>query len=178
MNKPTTNKEVVMKHLVITVIGKDRPGLVETLSDTIYQNHGNWLASSLSKLAGQFAGILQIEVAEQYLPVLSQTLSKIDELQIHIVEDDSKAVPVTTLHSLTVTGNDRLGIVKEVTAKLNQLGINIDKLKTNTQSAPNWGYPLFTANFQLELPSELELEVVQEELEKLADDLNIDIDEN
>lgn len=167
-----------MKHLVITVIGKDRPGLVEALSDTVYQNHGNWLASSLSKLAGQFAGILQVEVADQYIPVLSQALSKIDALQIHVVEDDSKTIPVTSLHHLTVTGNNRLGIVKEVTTKLNQLGVNINKLKTDTQSAPNWGYPLFTANFQLELPSELEVEVVQEELEKLADDLNIDIDDN
>ena len=79
-----------MKHLVITVIGKDRPGLVETLSDTIYQNNGNWLASSLSKLAGQFAGILQVEVASQYVPVLNQALSHIDGLQIHIVEDENK----------------------------------------------------------------------------------------
>lgn len=165
-----------MKHLIITIIGKDRPGLVETLSDTVYQNHGNWLASSLSKLAGQFAGILQIEVAAQYIPVLSQTLSQIDELQIHIVEDESKSAPAIALHHLTVTGNDRPGIVKDVTTQLNQLGININKLRTDTQSAPNWGYPIFTAHFQLELPSEIGLEVIQEELEKLADDLTVDID--
>lgn len=167
-----------MKHLVITVVGKDRPGLVETLSDTVYQNHGNWLASSLSKLAGQFAGILQIEVATQYVPLLSQALANIADLQIHIVEDDSKVVPTTTLHHLIVTGNDRLGIVKEVTGKLTELGVNINKLKTDTQSAPNWGYPIFTAEFQLELPAELQLDVVQDELEKLADDLNIDLDEH
>ncbi|MCW8328008.1 amino acid-binding protein [Photobacterium sp. SDRW27] len=164
-----------MKHLIITVIGKDRPGLVEVLSDTVYQNHGNWLASSLSKLAGQFAGILQVEVASQYIPVLGQALSHIDELQIHIVEDESKSAPSIALHYLTVTGNDRPGIVKEVTRQLNQLGININKLKTDTQSAPNWGYPIFTAHFQLELPSELNLGVIQEELEKLADDLTVDI---
>ncbi|UXI00740.1 glycine cleavage system protein R [Photobacterium sp. TY1-4] len=167
-----------MKHLVITVIGKDRPGLVETLSETVYQNHGNWLASSLSKLAGQFAGIVQVEVATQYVPLLSRALADIADLQIHIVEDDSKVVPITTLHHLTVTGNDRLGIVKEVTGKLKELGININKLKTDTQSAPNWGYPIFIADFQLELPAELQLDTVQDELEKLADDLNIDIDDN
>ncbi|MEJ2764322.1 ACT domain-containing protein [Photobacterium sp. MCCC 1A19761] len=167
-----------MKHLVITVIGKDRPGLVETLSETVYQNHGNWLASSLSKLAGQFAGIVQVEVATQYVSLLSRALADIADLQIHIVEDDSKAIPITTLHHLTVTGNDRLGIVKEVTGKLKELGININKLKTDTQSAPNWGYPIFIADFQLELPAELQLDIVQDELEKLADDLNIDIDDN
>ncbi|MDX1302515.1 glycine cleavage system protein R [Photobacterium sp.] len=167
-----------MKHLIITVIGKDRPGLVELLSDTVYQNNGNWLSSSLSKLAGQFAGILQIEVAPQHIPELSKALSHIDELQIHIVEDQSQALPSLTLHQLTVTVNDRPGIVKEVTTLFNQLGINIHKLKTDTQSAPNWGYPIFKAHFLLELPANLELGFVQQELEKLADDLTIDIDDS
>ncbi|WP_299015678.1 ACT domain-containing protein [uncultured Photobacterium sp.] len=167
-----------MKHLIITVIGKDRPGLVEMLSDIVYQNNGNWLSSSLNKLAGQFAGILQIEVASQYIPILSNALSQIDELQIHIVEEDTADAPAIALHNLTITGNDRPGIVKDVTTKLNQLGININRIKTDTQSAPNWGYPIFTARFQLELPDDIELEVVQDSLEKLADDLTVDIDDN
>ncbi|ELR65289.1 ACT domain protein [Photobacterium marinum] len=167
-----------MKHLIITVIGKDRPGLVELLSDTVYQNNGNWLSSSLSKLAGQFAGILQVEVASQYIPLLKNALSQINELQIHIVEDDNSNAPATALHNLTVTGNDRPGIVKDVTARLNQLGININKLKTENQSAPNWGYPIFTAHFQLELPQGLELDVVQDSLEQIADDLTVDMDDN
>lgn len=166
-----------MKHLVITVIGNDRPGLVEALSDAVYQNHGNWLASSLTKLAGQFAGILQVEVASQYIPVLKKALTQIDGLQIHIVEDENQTAPAITLYHLTVTGNDRPGIVKDVTTQLNKMGVNINKLKTDTQSAPNWGYPIFTAHFQLELPPGLDLEAIQYALEQLADDLNVDIDD-
>ena len=167
-----------MKHLIITVIGQDRPGLVETLSDTVYQNQGNWLSSSLSKLAGQFTGILQVEVADQYVGVLSNALTQLDDLQVQIVEEESKNLPTSVVHHLLVTGNDRSGIVKDVTTKLNQLGINIHKLKTQSDSAPNWGYPIFSARFQLELPSDLSIEYVQEELEKIADDLTIDIDDN
>ena len=167
-----------MKHLIITVIGQDRPGLVETLSDTVYQNQGNWLSSSLSKLAGQFTGILQVEVADQYVGVLSNALTQLDDLQVQIVEEESKNLPTSVVHHLLVTGNDRSGIVKDVTTKLNQLGINIHKLKTQSDSAPNWGYPIFSARFQLELPSDLNIEYVQEELEKIADDLTIDIDDN
>lgn len=166
-----------MKHLVITIIGKDRPGLVELLSDMVYQNNGNWLSSRLSKLAGQFAGILQIEIGKQHIKALRQTLEQIDELQIHIVEDKSQALLLPVLHHLTVTVNDRPGIVKEVTAQLSQLGINIHKLKTHTQSAPNWGYPIFLAHFQLSLPAGIELSFVQQKLEMLADDLTVDIDE-
>ncbi|UGA53928.1 glycine cleavage system protein R [Vibrio sp. VB16] len=167
-----------MKHLIITVIGKDRPGLVELLSDSVYQNNGNWLSSRLSKLAGQFAGILQIEIDEQHIKALRQALDQIEELQIHIVEEKSQALSSPVLHYLTVTVNDRPGIVKEVTAQLNQLGINIHKLKTHTQSAPNWGYPIFLAHFQLSLPDDIELSFVQQKLEMLADDLTVDIDES
>ncbi|CAG19140.1 glycine cleavage system protein R [Photobacterium profundum] len=166
-----------MKHLIITIIGKDRSGLVELLSDTVFQNNGNWLSSSLSKLAGQFAGILQVEVAPEDMPQLSAALAKIDELQIHIVEEAKKAAPVPVLHQLTVTGNDRPGIVKEVTTLLSQLNININILETETQSAPNWGYPIFIANFQLEIPANIDLDIIQDELEKLADDLTVDIED-
>lgn len=167
-----------MQHLIITIIGKDRTGLVETLSDTVYHNHGNWLSSSFSQLAGQFAGILQVEVAEQHVALLSHALNNIPSLQVLIVENESNTPPASTLHNLVVTGNDRMGIVKDVTAKLHQLGININKLKTDSHSAPNWGYPIFTADFQLELPNELTIDTVQEALEQIADDLTIDIDNN
>ncbi|MGF1688133.1 amino acid-binding protein [Photobacterium japonica] len=167
-----------MKHLIITVIGKDQPGLVDTLSDAVYQHRGNWLSSSFSKLAGHFAGIVQVEVANNDIATLRQALNALNGLQVQIVEDDSHTPVTTTLHSLLVTGNDRAGIVKDVTAKLHELGININKLKTDSHSAPNWGYPIFTAAFQLELPAPLTLEQVQDALEAIADDLTIDIDNN
>lgn len=166
-----------MKHLVITVIGQDRPGLVGALSDTVYQHKGNWLGSSMSKLAGQFAGILQVDIPEESVKPLRQAMSKLDGLNIHIAEDTKLTAPPALLQLLTVTGNDRSGIVKEVTTRLGELGINIHKLKTDTHSAPNWGYPIFTAWFELEIPAELAVSTVQQQLESLADDLTIDFEE-
>jgi len=105
--------------------------------DTVYQNHGNWLQSSLSQLSGQFAGIIQLEIEPHHIMQLSQALSQIDELQIHIVEAQSQKTVSFDNYLLQVTGNDRPGIIKEVTAHLTQLGINIIKLTSQTQSAPN-----------------------------------------
>ena len=51
-------------NLVLTVIGDDKPGLVEALSQAIANNSGNWLESSMSHLAGKFAGILRVSVAD------------------------------------------------------------------------------------------------------------------
>nr|WP_087025291.1 ACT domain-containing protein [Thaumasiovibrio subtropicus] len=164
-----------MKHLVISVIGQDSPGLVDTLSDTVFQHHGNWLASSLTQLAGQFAGILQISVEEQYEAALITALKSQQAFHIHVV-DGNETPPAEQTIALTVSGNDRRGIVNQVSHLLGQNGINISKLKTETKSAPAWGYPLFYAYFQLETKTEIDLDEIQSQLEQLADDLTIDFD--
>ena len=38
--------------LVMTVMGEDRPGLVEALARTVSERGGNWLESRMSHLAG------------------------------------------------------------------------------------------------------------------------------
>ena len=48
--------------LILTVIGDDRPGLVERLSSVVSQHQGNWLESSMSHLSGKFAGIVRMHV--------------------------------------------------------------------------------------------------------------------
>ena len=43
--------------LVVTVMGTDRPGLVEALSKALTAHHGNWLESRIAGLGGRLAGI-------------------------------------------------------------------------------------------------------------------------
>ena len=61
--------------LVLTVIGKDRPGLVEELAATIAAHQGNWLDASMSQLAGQFAGIVQVAAPVLQVEPLRQALN-------------------------------------------------------------------------------------------------------
>ncbi|RLM48637.1 glycine cleavage system protein R, partial [Halobellus sp. Atlit-31R] len=56
-----------MDHLVLTVIAPDQPGLVDRIAQCIATHGGNWLESRMSRMAGQFAGILKVAVpAEGY----------------------------------------------------------------------------------------------------------------
>ncbi len=48
--------------LVVTVIGNDRPGIVERLSEVVLGAGANWEESRMARLAGKFAGILRISV--------------------------------------------------------------------------------------------------------------------
>ena len=54
----------MQSQLVMTVIGKDRTGLVESLSRLIEDNGGSWLESRMCRLGGEFAGILRVQVPE------------------------------------------------------------------------------------------------------------------
>ena len=75
-------------YLVLTIIGEDRPGIVESLAEIISDHSGNWLESSMSQLAGKFAGILRVSVKEDKCEALInslENLSKNLKLSIHIV---------------------------------------------------------------------------------------------
>ena len=48
--------------LVLTVIGPDRTGLVQSVAERITAVGGNWEESRMARLAGQFAGILRVTV--------------------------------------------------------------------------------------------------------------------
>jgi len=53
-----------MTDVVVTLLGPDRPGLVEMVAGIIAGHGGNWLESRMSRLAGKFAGILRAELPE------------------------------------------------------------------------------------------------------------------
>jgi len=54
-----------MNHLIISCIGPDKTGLVDTLSKIISKHEGNWQVSSLHHLSGFFAGVIEIAVASE-----------------------------------------------------------------------------------------------------------------
>jgi glycine cleavage system regulatory protein len=76
---------------------------------------------------------------------------------------------------MTLLGNDRSGIVREITALLSKQGVNLERLSTDVRPAPMSGDPLFSAEALLQVPSSLSLEVLQESLETLADDLMVEL---
>ena len=106
------------RSLVLTVIGDDRPGLVGRLATTISAHQGNWLESSMSHLAGKFAGILRVEVAEQDAAELTTALAALPDLRVIAESSDAAPVPAAGRRfTLSLVGHDRIGIVREVTGQ-------------------------------------------------------------
>lgn len=164
--------------LVLTVLGDDRPGLVESLSYAIATHGGNWLESRMARLAGKFAGILRASVPQANAEALTQALRGLEAQGLRVMLDwSSAAAPGRDYRWLTLDliGTDRPGIIRDISQVLAWRGINIDELNTEYTSAPMSGEMLFKATAQLRVPLDVTLTELQENLERLAHDLMVDI---
>jgi len=162
--------------LVLTAIGDDRPGLVETLSTAISRHQGNWLESSMSHLAGKFAGIVSIRLPAEQLDPLKQTLAGLNGLRV-VAEDSTATVGEKGNRrlKLSLVGHDRIGIVREVSQVLARHAINVEALSTHTASAPMSAEILFHATAELTASPQLDSRTLTSELEQLSNDLMVDI---
>jgi glycine cleavage system regulatory protein len=165
--------------VVFTFIGADKPGLVQKLAHTVGSHGGNWLESRMSELAGQFAGIVQVEVAPAKLPGLRAALQALSGEELTIVVATNKVVGIgaDSRHlRLSILGNDRPGIVREVTAALASRQINVREMDTTITSAPMTGEPLFEAVAEIQVPWSLDLDELNDQLDVIADTLTVEID--
>jgi glycine cleavage system regulatory protein len=164
--------------LVLTVLGEDRPGLVEALSHIIAAHEGNWLESRMAHLAGQFAGILRASVPEGNAAALLTALQGLTAhgLQVVVARSTTEALtPEARWLTLDLVGNDHPGIIRDLAHTLAQCGINIDELQTACTSAPMTGVMLFKATARLRVPWEVVVTDLRSTLEQLAHDLMVDI---
>jgi glycine cleavage system regulatory protein len=164
--------------LVMTVIGPDRPGLVDAISGLVTAHGGNWLESRMSRLGGQFAGILRVEVPGENQPTLVHALEALRarDLSLVIVPDQGETggteTPQTTLE---IVGQDRPGIVRQISHALAAHQVNVEDLHTECDSAPMTGETLFKARAKLHIPAACNLAALRADLERIAADLMVDL---
>lgn len=167
-----------MTSLVLTVIAPDKPGLVEQLSQTIASHGGNWLESSMSRLAGKFAGILIVSVAADQSEALQSALQSLESQGLKVVVERSQEHPNETQGSsisLELIGHDKPGIVRDISQALNRFNINVERLTTELVSGSMSAEELFKAEADLTVPANVDLDDLQQSLEDIASDLMVDI---
>lgn len=175
MANPPASQPVTM---VLTVLGDDRPGLVGQLSSLISHYGGNWLESSMAQLAGKFAGIVRIDVPAAEAQTLRTELEGLRDLKITCDLATSPAAETPERNrrlKLSLVGHDRPGIVREVSAVLARFTVNVERLDTRVASAPMSADPLFHADAELTATSSLDTTALTQELERLSNDLMVDI---
>jgi glycine cleavage system regulatory protein len=167
-----------MISLVMTILGPDRPGVVESLARLVTECGANWLESRMAHLAGQFAGIVHVEVEPEHADNLIAALRQLDDQGLTVIVQKDSGEPLAAAFAplvLDVMGNDRPGIVHEVSRVLADRQVNVEEFLTACVSAPMSGGKLFRATARLRLPAGLSVHQLQQALEQIAHDLMVDI---
>ena len=163
--------------LVLTIVGPDRPGLVNLLSDCAGTHGANWLASRMANLAGQFAGIVCLEIADSRIEALERALREFQTQGLHVTTVRGAAGTTAKMRrlNLELVGQDRPGIVRDISGALAQRGVSIEELVTDCVSGSMSGETLFRARAQLQVPAQVQTLELRRALENLANDLMVDV---
>ena len=164
--------------VVITLIGRDRKGLVESVASVVTEHGGNWLESRMCRLGGEFAGIVRIQVPKKREQGLAESLEGLRANGLTVVVRPDEAPPCVHGKGLAVVelvGHDRPGIVHQISATFAAHGCNVEELETECVSAPMSGEMLFKAMARLQIPESCVVSELRNELEKVAADLVVDI---
>jgi glycine cleavage system regulatory protein len=162
--------------LILTVIGDDRPGIVEQLSDQVLAAGGNWEGSRMARLAGKFAGILRVTVDDDDADALTARLTTFNpDLTVVVERSGDRAEHLSRTLRLELLGNDHPGIVRDISRVLAQHRVNVEELETDITSAPMSGETLFRARALLRTPPSVTLDWLRSRLEALAGELMVDL---
>jgi len=168
----------MLANLVMTVISPDRPGLVEMLAGRVARHGGNWLESRMCRLGGQFSGIVRAEIPTTKIDELSQALRTLEaegiRIHLHVEKADRPSV-AGTLAQLSFVGQDRPGILLQISSALASQHVNVEELASERISAPMDGSMLFQARATVLLPPDLSVASLRGGLEKIASDLMVDV---
>ena len=173
-----TEEPLMNTSIVLTIMADDQPGIIQAVSTVLHKHGGSWTQSSMSSLAGQFAGILLVSLPSEHSVACQQELQGLKAQGLHVIahiSDKTDQTEKTGEYVLDLVGNDRQGIVHDITTILANHNVNVRGLETVVEAASMGGAELFRARAELSVPTSTDIDVLANELEDLANDLMVDI---
>lgn len=167
----------IKQYLVISALGKDRPGIVKNLTRPITDAGANIIDSRMTILGGEFAILMMVEGGwdtiaklETQLPALQEKL----DLTIMSRRTDAQAPSNTLAYAVNVVSIDHPGIVNQLAEFFSMRNINIQDLYTDSYNAAHTGTPMFTANLTINIPAGQSIARLRDEFYDFCDRLNLD----
>ena len=166
-----------MKSILISVLGDDKPGLLDSLSEIIVSNDGDWIESNMSTVEAKFAGILRVNVPAKNAKKLIKELTS-SKLGLQIACEET--VPVThsdyKSYNIELIGQNHVGIINKLSHVLTyELKANVEGIKTEIIDASMSGEQLFKAQITLHLPKSVDERPIKDKLELIADEMMVEI---
>jgi len=164
--------------LVVSIVGADRHGIVSSLAERAERFGANWAASRMTKLANEFAGTVHFEVPRGNADALAAALRGLESsgLQVVIARSDGAHTPSSLrVVELELVGEDRVGIVSQLTKILAERAISIESIHTEIVRSGVSGKQTFKIEAHLLVPAALSVDALRQELGTLAREMMVDI---
>ncbi|MDJ0832411.1 MAG: ACT domain-containing protein [Gammaproteobacteria bacterium] len=164
------------KAVVISLIGDDRPGIVESIASIVVQHQGDWIESHMANLAGKFAGILRVNLPDQEFEAFASDLkSKTEGLNIAFETASADSKPGRA-YKLELLGQDQPGIIYRISSALASNGATVQEMESEVIDASMSGEKLFRASISICLAKGHDIDQLSKVLEDLANELIVDIE--
>lgn len=167
--------------MVISVLGRDRPGIVAAVSKVLLDKGCNIQDVTQTILQTEFAGIFIASAPDDLATdSLRATLSKdlgpmgLDVLVKRMEPSPEPLTPVTTeAFVVTTFGPDRLGLVAGITEVMARFEVNITNLKAvfRGESDPFRNLMIY----EVDVPRHIDHSAFRHSLRKRAEDLGLDL---
>ncbi len=164
-----------MSLLAVTVLGRDRPGIVADTTAALARLGGNLEDSTMTLLRGHFAMLLLVQTAASAAEV-EAALSGLAEdgtLAVDVREVPDAGAPLAVTpgapYVLSVHGADRPGIVGGLTGVVAAAGGNVTDLSTRLTG------DLYVLLAEVSLPADTDVTGLEQRLRVAADQLGVDV---
>lgn len=162
-----------MKFFILSLFGKDRPGIVAGVSKALFELGLNLEDSSMTRLNGEFTIMLVVSSkepisAEEILKALEKVGQRYELFMVCRELEEVVYPKARHVYRLVVFGSDKPGIVYGVSSKLAELGLNISDLRTEKRG------DLYVMLIEAESDADME-EELRRELERLKEELGVEV---
>jgi glycine cleavage system transcriptional repressor len=171
-------KNTMNNYLVITALGQDKPGIIQTLSKKVSESGCNIEDSRMSVLGGEFAVMLLVSGQWNTIAKLEDQLPELEkQLEMTIVSRQTKPRNISTEampYAADVISIDNPGIVSQLAEFFSSKKINIKELETTRYAAAHTGTPMFSVHMEIEVPGNTKISGLREEFLDFCDNINLD----
>jgi glycine cleavage system transcriptional repressor len=173
-------EEELKEYMILFLIGKDRPGIVDEVSTLLFDKGANIEDSRMATMGGCFSIMTLFSCTLEQLKAIQRGLKGLEseefETSLHKAEDPSALPGRAELpFGIAVMAMDHPGIVQKIVHILHNHDVNIQSLNTHVTRAPLSGAPIFNLNLKAGIPVKRSIAKVKEELTALAGEMNLDL---
>lgn len=161
---------------ISTVSGPSSPGIIKALAQTTRDHGGEWLASKVMKLDGQFSALMKVSiVAENVEPLKEALATEFSQLRFTNSEAVSPTNDEMQSIDLEVDCRDREGLTRDISNIIFNLDLVVQNLEFNRFPVSSLGESVFSAKLTVGVPEGTSASAVAEEIEAISEDMRVNV---